>query len=281
MVISASRRTDVPAFHAEWLVERLRAGTVDVPNPFDPKRVRRVSLAPADVDCLVLWTKDPRPLMERLDALEAFPFYFQFSLNAYGRDVEPGVPPLDARVDAFLRLADRIGPERVVWRCDPVLLSPAHPPAFHEEAFAALAARLDGATDTCVLSFVDEYPRVRRAMRALGLRAPDPEEARALAASFAAAARPHGLALSACAEPLDLAPLGIPPARCVDPVRIRRISGRAVPDGKDKAQRPACGCAPSVDIGTYGTCGHGCVYCYAQRAARPGGAVGPMEPASR
>lgn len=265
MIVSASRRTDLPAFHADWFLERIRAGSVDVPNPRNPAQVRHVSLAPADVDCLVLWTKDPRPLMERLDELEAFPFYFLFSLNAYGTDVEPRVPPLAERVAAFRDLFAHLGPDRVVWRYDPVLLSERYAAVRHAESFEAVACQLEGCTTDCILSFLDEYPRVRGALAARGLRAPDAAEAQALAAVFADSARRHGMRLSACAEPYDLSGFGIRPARCVDPERIRRISGRAVPARKDPAQRPACGCAPSVDVGSYGTCGHGCVYCYAQR----------------
>jgi hypothetical protein len=280
MVVSASRRTDVPAFHAEWLLTRIRDGAVDVPNPRNPRQVRRVDLTPDAVDAFVFWTKNPLPLMEYLDALAAFPYYFLFTLNSYGPDVEPGVPPLAQRIDAFLRLSDRLGPGRVVWRYDPVLLSDRYTTAFNVAGFAALASRLSGATDACILSFLDEYGRIRKGLRAGGLHTADEEEIRAIAAGFAASGRRHALALSTCAEAVDLSAFGIGHARCIDPERIRRISGRVVPSGKDPAQRPACGCAPSVDIGTYGTCRHGCVYCYAARDQAPPRASDARVPAS-
>jgi len=265
VVVSASRRTDLPAFHADAFLSRVREGFADVPDPRNPAKVRRVPLTPDAVDAFVFWTKDPRPLMARLDELEAFPFYFQFTLNPYGVDVEPGVPPLGTRVETFLRLSERVGPDRVVWRYDPVLLSDRHDVSFHAESFEALAARLGGATDACVTSFLDTVPKARRSIHAHGLRAPSDEEILALAGAFAGSARRHGLSASTCAEAVDLSAFGIGHARCIDPARILRISGRRVPSRKDPGQRTACGCAPSVDIGTCGTCAHGCAYCYAAR----------------
>ena len=96
MIISASRRTDIPAFYSRWLGNRLREGFVLVKNPRNPRQVRRISLAPEDVDGIVLWTKNPAPMLPMLSALEPYAYYFQFTLTPYGTDVEPGLPDKDS-----------------------------------------------------------------------------------------------------------------------------------------------------------------------------------------
>ena len=132
-VISASRRTDIPAFYGEWLLGRLRAGFVEVRNPYNPKQVKRVSLRAQDVDCLVLWTKNPDPLAGRLDELEKLcpRFYFQYTLNDYPRELEPSLASAAERIKTFTALAARLGPERVVWRYDPVIVSSHTDAGYH------------------------------------------------------------------------------------------------------------------------------------------------------
>lgn len=98
MIISASRRTDIPAFYAPWFFNRLRDGYLLVPNPFNPKAVSRVSLDPAVVDSIVFWTKNPAPMLPRLRELERYKYYFQFTLNPYGADVENRLPDLSRRI---------------------------------------------------------------------------------------------------------------------------------------------------------------------------------------
>ncbi len=264
MILSASRRTDIPAFYAEWFMNRVREGYALVRNPMNPRQVSRVRLSPDAVDCAVFWTKDAAPMLPRLDALGGlFPFYFQYTLNAYGAPIEPGLPPLEDRLETFRALSREIGAERVVWRYDPVLLSDAIDVRWHAERFARVARALDGFTRTCVLSFIDLYDKIRRRVRPLGIRACSEEEARRLAEAFAEVAAAHGLALRTCAEKLDLSEYGVGHGCCVDGALIERLTGRTPPARRDANQREACGCLESVDIGQYDTCRHGCLYCYA------------------
>ncbi len=266
MIVSVSRRTDIPALYADWFAQRVRAGWVEVPNPFNPRQVRRVSLLPSAVDGFVFWSKNPAPLLAHLTQLGSIPYYFQFTLNAYDHSIEPGVPPLAARIDTLLRLADRIGPQRVTWRYDPILLNRQWTPARHETHFGQIAAQIAGAVDGVVISFLDRYRKNEAALRRLGCPEWTQPEMRDMAARLAAITQSHGLRLATCAEPLDLSAWGIGHARCVDGARL---TGQVV--APDRHQRPACGCAPSVDIGMYHTCTLGCAYCYAnhsQQAAR-------------
>ncbi len=268
MIISASRRTDLPACYAPWLLNRLKAGFVLVRNPMNPRRISRVSLRPDAVEGLVLWTKNPLPLLDHLDALEPYPYYVQFTLTPYGPQIEPGLPDKRrALLPAFAQLARRLGPARVVWRYDPIFLSPRHSVSYHCAAFRQLAGRLAEWTDTCTISFLDRYRCMEKRAQALGLRAPEGEELLELAGSLSNIAREHGLILNTCAEEADLSALHIGRAHCVDARRLERILGRALNLPKDKNQRPHCGCAASVDIGAYDTCTNACQYCYASHSA--------------
>jgi DNA repair photolyase len=267
MIISASRRTDIPAYYAGWLLKRIEERSVLVRNPVNTHQVSRVSLSPEAVDGFVLWTKNPAPMLDRLNRLRDYHYYFQFTLNAYGKDVEPCLPDVAARVDAFRALADAVGKERVVWRYDPILLSPAYTLGHHLRSFEQLARHLSGYTEKCVISFLDFYPKIAAAVRALGIIPISDEQKRRIAKSLTEIALSYGIAIETCAEAIDLSELGIGNARCVDDRLLSRISGRPVSAVKDRNQRPACGCAASVDIGAYDTCPHGCRYCYANRNA--------------
>lgn len=268
MIISVSRRTDIPAYYSPWFLNRLREGYVLVPNPFDPKVINRVSLGPAAVDGMVFWTKNPAPLLPCLDRLGDHPYYFQYTLNAYGRDVEPGLPALDQKTATFIRLSDEIGKERIVWRYDPVLLNGKYTPAFHREAFARIASALEGRTEKCVFGFVDFYRRVSGPLRKQGALPPTPAETEALAEAFKRTADRHGIVLHTCTTKTDFRRWGILPNPCVDPALLERIGGYPLTARKDRNQRPECLCAESIDIGTYGCCPHGCLYCYANGSGR-------------
>ena len=254
MIISASRRTDIPAYHAPWLMERLREGFAMVANPMNPHQVRRVDLRPEAVDGIVFWSKNPAPLLAHEKALRAYRCAWQFTLNAYAADVEPGVPGEAARLETLKRLADAFGPERVEWRYDPILISAAYPAEWHLASFERLARAIAPYARGCTISFVDFYRCALRGLRACGARDIALEERQALAQQLQAIADACRLPLRACCEE------GLPlaQAHCVNAADF------GLPAKADKNQRPGCGCAPSADIGAYGTCPAGCAYCYAR-----------------
>lgn len=261
MIISASRRTDIPAFYSHWFFNRLREGYVLVPNPFNPRAMSRISLDPAVVDCLVFWTKNPAPMLPELDRLRDYAFYFQFTLNPYGPEIESRLPSLRRRIETFKRLSDRIGPEKVVWRYDPILTSETYDTDFHREAFARLAHELRNHAGKCMLGFIDSYRHIRRALARHGIGALDRAEIERMAASFRETAGP--IALETCTVKVNLSHLGIPGGMCIDRKTIEQFAGYPISAGKDKNQRDVCRCIKSVDIGTYESCLHGCIYCYA------------------
>lgn len=280
MIISASRRTDIPKFYAEWFMNRIREGFCTYPGPYNQSQIVTLSLKPEDVDVIAFWTKDPGPMLKFLPELTArgFCFYFHYTLNGYAAVFEPGVPSPEQGIETFRTLARAIGPDRVIWRYDPIIISSATPPRFHIENFGRIAGRLSGYTHTVVLSLLDEYRSLAsrlRALEACGVNvtsdaALNPDEMTEMLRELALAAEKAGMAAVSCAEGHpSFAGAGIQPGRCVDPAMIERVFGIHVPARKDPAQRPLCGCAPSRDLGVYGTCRHGCVYCYAAGAGAP------------
>lgn len=297
----------MPAYYLDWLMGRIDAGYCLVANPFDSRRVTRVNLRPEDVDFLVLWTRDPRPLARRAMELEdaGLRFYVQVTLVGYPEAVEPGAPPVGEVLDAMRELGVLIGPRRVVWRYDPIFAADGLGLGFHSSNFMRIAEALEGSVERVIISLLDEYagtaarleaalghrpifgtPRDRGALPS-GERAlsPLPEPYPEILSLIAATARERDMRILACAEPYDLAGLGIERGACVDALLAASIWGAAAgaavtgAAGKDPGQRGACRCAPSVDIGAYGTCPRACVYCYANRGRGRLHAVGPGDEA--
>lgn len=273
MIISASRRTDIPAFYTPWLMNRLRAGYCAVPNPFNRNQVARVSLAPEEVALIVFWTRNPRPLFPFLDELDdrGYRYYFQVTLMDNPRAVDVNAPPVAAALRTFQELAARVGPARVIWRYDPIVLSEATGADFHLARYARLAGALAGHTARSVVSVMDWYKKATRRLRAMaaqGVAVAEgdvtqlPDFAR-LMHGLAQLAGENGMEIVSCAEELDLAPYGIAPGKCVDDGYIARTFDLHVGSAKDPSQREACGCVVSRDIGMYDSCLLGCQYCYA------------------
>lgn len=263
MILSASRRTDIPAFYAEWFYQRIQEGVVCVRNPMNTHQVSRISLSPEVVDCIVFWTKNAAPMMNQLDRLEEYDYYFQFTINSYGRETEPYVPELSRRLETFIQLSEKIGRERVIWRYDPIIFTERYTPEFHLKNFEETASVLGTYTEKCVFSFVDIYPsKNRENLRRMNFRPLPPEELDRFAGELARIGRSSGLVLATCAEAVDLARHGIEHNSCIDKALIERITGMPLDVGEDR-QRKHCRCVKCDDIGAYDTCPHGCTYCYA------------------
>ena len=268
MILSASRRTDIPAYYSDWFCKRVRAGYLCVRNPMNAHQVSRVSLDPAVVDCIVFWTKNPAPMLERLEELAAYQYYFQVTLTGYGRDVEGNVPDKhEVLLPAFKQLAAAIGPERVIWRYDPILFNERYTPEYHLRAVRSIAQELEGRTEKCVISFVDTYAKNRKNMERLHARELPQAELEEFAGRLASITREHGMVTASCAEKIDLAACGIEHNACIDGALIERLLGCRLAVKKDPSQRIECGCMASVEVGAYNTCRHACTYCYANYSA--------------
>ncbi|MBI4183602.1 MAG: DUF1848 domain-containing protein [Proteobacteria bacterium] len=278
MIVSASYRTDIPAFFAPWFLGRLEAGFCRVANPYGGPPYT-VSLRPGAVDGFVFWTRNAAPFADALAEVRrrGHPFVVQFTLTGYPRALERSVPAIEAGIAQMREVARRYGPRAVVWRYDPILVTSLTPADWHAAHFAALARRLRGVSDEVVTSFAQIYRKtarnLARAARAHGFdwRDPGAEDKRALLLRLAEAAAGCAMRLTLCTQPA-LADAGLPAAACIDGARLADIAGRPI-RARRKGNRPGCLCAESRDIGAYDTCPQGCVYCYAvesRAAARRG-----------
>ena len=259
MIISASRRTDIPAYYSDWMIERLRDGHVDVRNPMNYHQISHVDLSPDSVDCIVFWSKDPNNIMDKLDTIDRMghDYYFQFTLTPYRNDIEPNLRDKDDIIRTFKELSERVGKERVVWRYDPIILNDDFTESWHIEKFKQFYNELSDHTEECFISFVDMYPKLRKLERNGIIRTIDENEKLRMIDSFGDVA--NDIKLSVCCE------LPGHNGSCIDRERIKRITSRDLVSKGKTYQRPLCNCSKSIDIGTYGSCKAGCVYCYAKK----------------
>jgi len=256
------------------------AGWVEVPNPFRPTQVSRISLRPEDIDAMFFWTRDIRPLLPHLDRtpLASIRSVFLYTITGYGPALEPGIPELDVATAALRALAARVGSARVIWRYDPIIIGdgPLAPEA-HLTRFRSIAARLEGATSRVVLSLIDWYRKTIRGMRTHldGRAAPRADELEPtdpavldLVRELGAVAGRHGITATGCCEPEWQTRGVLSGGACIDSELLRQIWDLDLPMRRDQGQRDACRCIPARDIGRYDTCNGGCRYCYATLAKR-------------
>ncbi len=263
MIISASRRTDIPAFFSDWFYNRIEEGYLLVRNPMNHHQVSRINLSPGVVDCIVFWSRNPSKMMDRLHMLQDYSFYFQFTLTGYGQKLEPNVPLCREAVAVFRGLSEMIGKDRVIWRYDPVILSEQLNIEYHADKFEEIARDLSGKTARCVISFVDMYKKSKRNMASIPVIEIQMEQMIEATLIFSRISSKYGIELTSCAEIIDLEQYGINHGKCIDDKLIEKISGFTLAVKKDLTQRSECNCVKSVDIGTYNTCAHECLYCYA------------------
>lgn len=302
LVISASRATDIPAFHAEWFMNRLDAGYCVWENPFNAKQRQYISFEKSRA--FVFWSKNPVALIPYLPKVikRGYQFYFQYTLNDYDKfGLEPNLPRLEKRIELFKWLSDKIGRHRVIWRFDPIILGGGLTVENTLDRLYAIGREIAPYTEKLVFSFVDWYKKTERGLGKIdkNFHAPSNEEMVRLACGIVEVERalPNHLELATCAETLGLDSLGIKHNKCVDPDLLLRLcpdcvefqkafskSARRVSQGslleipslsqvqvtaksaKDSGQRQPCSCAPSKDIGAYNTCLHFCAYCYANQS---------------
>lgn len=269
MILSVSRRTDIPGYYSDWFLNRIREGWLYVRNPMNPRQVSKILISPQVVDCIVFWTKNPEPMLERLEELNGYSYYFQFTLTPYGQDIEPYLPhKKEKMIPIFRRLSEMIGKERIIWRYDPILFNDVYTEEYHRRAFRQMAEALRGYTEKCVISFVDIYAKNKKEMEALKLTSKGEQETKDFVKFLSRTAGEYGIEVTACAEKQDFSDCGVGRSSCIDRELIERITGSRLKISKDSGQRPECGCIESIEVGAYDTCLNGCRYCYANVSRR-------------
>jgi len=270
LIISASRRTDIPAIYSKWFINRIRAGFCTVPNPFNPDQISNVSLEPENVDLIVFWTRNPKPLIPHLKELNArgYSYYFLYTLMDNPRILDPKSPSPEISLDTFRKLSDHIGPDKMIWRYDPIVLSNVTDIEFHKQRFELIADNLRGHTFRCIISFVDIYRKIEGRLKRLNdegflFREWNDMNLSEILNSMVGIAGNNGIEIRSCASKKDLTSFGTPAGKCIDDIYIADVFKKHLYLKKDHSQRKNCNCVSSKDIGMYDSCIYGCRYCYA------------------
>ncbi len=265
MIVSASRRTDIPAFYFDWFLNRVKDGFLYVRNPFNPDIVKKMVLNPDNVDIIVFWTKNASNAVDKLGFLDSlgFKYFFLYTITPYGKEVEPFVPDTFKAIQTFIRLSSLIGKRKVIWRYDPIIITSRYTVDFHITVFTEMADMLKNYTDRVIVSFLKLYKKIESRIMKLGIKDIDFSERVRLLKIFKSIAGSRNIELQTCAESIDFQSFGIPAGKCIDNDLISKISGSKIDYTRDRNQRKLCLCNESVDIGAYNTCRHFCLYCYA------------------
>lgn len=267
MIINTGGRTDTVQYYGEWLLRRFEEGYALSRNPLFPHKVSRLELSPDVVDCVVFCSKNYRPILPRLHKItDRFHSYCYYTITAYGRDVEPGVPSVEESIQTLKELSAIAGKQRVAWRYDPVLLTKAYTVERHLETFDYMAARLAPYVDRCIFSFVEIYEKVKFNMPELVMLTE--EHIEELARGFGEIAARYGLRLQTCGTNGDFSRYGIHPSGCMTLDVLGRANGVKFRNLKHKGMRHGCHCVEARDIGAYDSCPNGCKYCYANKDPR-------------
>lgn len=267
MIINTGGRTDTVQYYTEWLLRRFAEGYVLTRNPLFPNRVNRYELTPDKVDCVVFCSKDYKPILPRLHEItDRFHTYFHYTITAYGKEIEPGVPSIDESMETLIALSKLVGPKRIAWRYDPVLLTKEYTIRRHLETFARMAKKLAPYIDRCIFSFVEMYQKLEVNMPELiPLSGEDMDE---LAKGLGAVAAKYGITIQTCGTNGNFTHFGIHTSGCMTLNILGEANGVAFKSRKHKGMRQGCYCIESRDIGAYNTCMNGCKYCYANKTPR-------------
>lgn len=265
MIINTGGRTDTVQYYTEWLLNRFSEGYALSRNPLFPNKVTRYELSPDKVDCVVFCSKNYKPILPELHKItERFNTYFYYTITAYGKDVEPGVPAIEESIETLIRLSEQVGRQRVAWRYDPVLLTEKYTIRRHIDTFDRMAELLAPYIDRCIFSFVEMYKRLEKNMPELILMSEEDKDA--LARGLGETAAKYGITIQTCGTNGDLSKYGINASGCMTLDILGKANGAVFKNLKHKGMRSGCRCIESRDIGAYDSCLNGCKYCYANKS---------------
>lgn len=264
MILNTGGRTDTVQYYTEWLLNRFAEGYVLARNPLFPNKVNRYELTPDKVDCVVFCSKNYKPILPRLHEItDHFNTYFHYTITAYGKDIEPGVPSIDESMETLIELSRLVSPQRIAWRYDPVLLTKDYTIQRHLETFESMAKMLAPYIDRCIFSFVEMYKKLEMNMPELiPLSEKDMDE---LAKGLGTVTKKYGIHIQTCGTNGDFTRYGIHSSGCMTLDILGRANGIVFKNVKHKGMRQGCHCIESRDIGAYDTCMNGCKYCYANK----------------
>lgn len=259
MILFVSGRTDIPAFYSNWFINRVKAGFVDVRNPFNQKLVSRIYFS--DVDLIMFCSKNPLPMINKLDILKV-PVLFHVTITSYGKDIEPNIPDKRLIIEGVKKLSLVLGIDNVVVRYDPIFLSDKYNVDYHIKAFDKLCKNLNGYVNKIIVSFMDEYKNVRSNKNILKYRAFTREDYKKIGEAFSKSAHDNGMSVQTCFEDEDLTQYGFVKGECLSHELAYILTGKKFKSSNVRKEKK-CECVQMVDIGDYNSCMHMCKYCYA------------------
>ncbi|GHT67750.1 hypothetical protein FACS1894110_13810 [Spirochaetia bacterium] len=229
-------------------------------------QISKIKLSPNIIECIVFWTKDPsKDFIEKLSILNnlGYKYYFQYTLNPYNKKLELNLPNENDRIKKFINLSERIGKQKVIWRYDPIIINDNYTLDYQNKNFHDIAEKLSNYTEKCIISFVDIYKKIQTRLSQNNIYVFDNSTIKTIAKMLSEISKQNKIRMDSCCEQIDLSDFGIKHGHCIDCELVNKIVGKEYNFKKDKTQRDVCGCITSVDIGSYNTCQHKCIYCYA------------------
>ena len=270
MIIHTGGRTDTVQYYTEWLLNRFGEGYVLSRNPLFPNKVTRYELTPDVVDCVVFCSKNYKPILPRLHEItDRFNTYFYYTITAYGKDIEPGVPGIEESMETLIKLSELVGKQRIAWKYDPVLLTKEYTMKRHFETFEGMAKVLSPYIDQCIFNFVEMYGQ-KASRKKLESNMPEliplsSQDMDALARGLGEIARRNDIFIQTCGRNDDFSHYHIHSSGCVTLEILGNANNITFKDLKHKGARQGCHSIESRDIGAYDTCMNGCKYCYANK----------------
>lgn len=259
MILFASGRTDIPAFYSKWFINRVKAGFVDVRNPFNQNLVSRINFS--DVDLIMFCSKNPLLMIDKLKVLKV-PVLFHVTITPYSKDVEPNIPDKRLIIEGVKKLSLVLGIDSVVLRYDPIFLSDKYNVDYHIRAFDKLCKNLNGYVNKIIVSFMDEYKNVRSNKNILKYRTFTREDYKKIGEAFSKSAMDNGMSVQTCFEDNDLTEYGFVKGECLSHELAYILTGKKFKSSNVRKEKK-CECVQMVDIGDYNSCMHMCKYCYA------------------
>ncbi len=264
MIINTGGRTDIVQYYPEWLLKRFSEGYVLSRNPLFLNKVTRYELTPDKVDCVVFCSKNYQPILPRLHEItNRFHTYFNYTITAYGKEIEPGVPDIEESMETLVRLSEQVGKQRVAWWYNPVFLTGDYTIERHMETFGRMAKALSPYIDRCFFNFVETHKKPESNMPEI--IPPSVQDMDALAQGLGIIAEKNGMLLQTCGTNGDFYGYGIQTSGCITLEILGNANGIRFKDLKHKGARQGCRCIENRDIGAYDTCMGGCKYCYANK----------------
>lgn len=278
-IISASRRTDIPAFYFDWLITQLNNGFVDVPNPVFKDKITRVNLSKENIHSLILWSKDFSIFLNNMSLLDDYNLYFQYTITGYSKNLEPNVPEYSETMKTLEKMLSKYSPKQFNIRFDPIILSTKgevtptidKPGLARLKMFETLLKDLKTlGMEDCRLttSYISLYDSTINKLKNNNIDFINLSENNQIEfmKRMVDIAEKYDRDIYTCANDkfVNAGLNRVKKGHCIDGDILENLFGKCT-HANDSGQREECGCVKSKDIGSYmQPCKFSCKYCYAK-----------------